>query len=157
MDPEWMRSIHWVLSVCPRLCRYARAVRVYMRRPPPSSPTSDAEDVKKINAFLVATMAVLVKMKACGAPQDLIDKALAESVLLVQPQLEAMLLRQQLAVDALKAMRSPEREMPATATAVPTVAPVRDARAAIDEAGEPVAAARAASSPYSGADRRKRC
>jgi hypothetical protein len=115
MDPEWMRYINWVLSVCPRLYRYARAVRAYVSRPSHASPASDAEDVKKMQAFLVATLAVLGKMKACGAPQALIDKALAESVLLVQLQLEAMLLRQELAVDALKAKRSSDRAMPATA------------------------------------------
>ncbi len=165
MDAAWMRYINWALSACPRLYRYARAVLGYLVAVASRSPPkSDTEDVKKMQAFLVATVAVLAKMKTCGAPQALIDAALAESVMLVQLQLEAMQLRQQLTVAALREQLGPDPAMPARATAVLAVTPGdgpaagRATHAAFAPAaapGQPAVAVRAAS--YSGAERRKRC
>jgi hypothetical protein len=71
MDSEWMRSIQWALSACPRLYRYSRAVVRYMGRVP--LPKHGAEDAKKMQDFLLATAAVLKELKRCGARPGAID------------------------------------------------------------------------------------
>jgi hypothetical protein len=176
MDPEWVRALHWALSVCPRLYRYIKAVIRYMGTVP--LPKIGTGDDKKMQEFLLATAAVLKELKRCGARPAAIDGALENSVMVVQLQLEAMQLRQRLTVACLRTKLARDPAMPATATAVLVIAPAPlvDSPATACTAAnlpEALAAASAAAcatftgtsepvtavsmTAYSGADRRKRC